>query len=254
MATATRSRRRLPRPPMSPASTCAATALSSMRWSRARRSRNTMRNGSIGRSMSGCQGVFGFRNYIAGWCSASGNDKVRILTDRVEPRGSFGVKCRRPTPSISASSTARASSAMSGQMDRRPLGQFSVRHAWPRRRGDSRIGARPRRPFSGGAPDGLRQSRRGLHGAPGPATNNAVRNTLGVYKTPLIEVSTKCTFTNTTPVGAYRGAGRPEGNYYIERLLDTAAAELGIDQDRAAPAQPHPARGDAVYEPQRSHL
>ena len=36
-------------------------------------------------------------------------------------------------------------------------------------------------------------------------------------------------FTNTTPVGAYRGAGRPEGNYYMERLIDTAAREMGID-------------------------
>src|SRR5207237_9766759 len=50
------------------------------------------------------------------------------------------------------------------------------------------------------------------YGAPGPSTRNAVRNTLGVYKTPLIEVTTKCVFTNTTPVGAYRGAGRPEAN------------------------------------------
>src|SRR5205085_2430536 len=40
------------------------------------------------------------------------------------------------------------------------------------------------------------------YGAPGPFTRNAVRNTLGVYKTPLIEVSTKCVFTNTTPIGA----------------------------------------------------
>ena len=37
-------------------------------------------------------------------------------------------------------------------------------------------------------------------------------------------------FTNTTPVGAYRGAGRPEANYYMERLVDTAAREMGIDQ------------------------
>jgi carbon-monoxide dehydrogenase large subunit len=68
------------------------------------------------------------------------------------------------------------------------------------------------------------------YGAPGPATRNAVRNTLGVYKTPLIEVSTKCVFSNTTPVGAYRGAGRPEANYYMERLVDRAAAEMGIDR------------------------
>ena len=36
--------------------------------------------------------------------------------------------------------------------------------------------------------------------------------------------------TNTTPVGPYRGAGRPEGNLYIERLIDTAAREMGIDR------------------------
>ncbi len=37
-------------------------------------------------------------------------------------------------------------------------------------------------------------------------------------------------FTNTTPVDAYRGAGRPESNYMVERLIDTAAAEFGIDR------------------------
>ncbi len=63
-----------------------------------------------------------------------------------------------------------------------------------------------------------------------PSTGNAVKNTVGVYATKLIEVSTRCLFTNTTPVGAYRGAGRPEGNYYMERLVDTAARELGIDR------------------------
>ena len=62
-----------------------------------------------------------------------------------------------------------------------------------------------------------------------PSTMNTTKNTIGVYATPLIEVTTSCMFTNTTPVGPYRGAGRPEGNYYMERLVDTAAAEMGID-------------------------
>ena len=66
--------------------------------------------------------------------------------------------------------------------------------------------------------------------APLMSTLNAVKNTVSVYRTPLIEVSTKCVFTNTTFVSAYRGAGRPEGNYYMERLIDTAAAEMGIDR------------------------
>jgi len=60
-------------------------------------------------------------------------------------------------------------------------------------------------------------------------TANLVKNVIGAYRTPLLEVSTQCVYTNTTPVGPYRGAGRPEGNYYIERLMDNAAAELGID-------------------------
>ena len=37
-------------------------------------------------------------------------------------------------------------------------------------------------------------------------------------------------FTNTVPVDAYRGAGRPESNYLVERLIDAAARELGIDR------------------------
>jgi carbon-monoxide dehydrogenase large subunit len=66
--------------------------------------------------------------------------------------------------------------------------------------------------------------------APMPSTLNIVKNVQNVYRTPLLEVSTKCVFTNTSHVSAYRGAGRPEGNYYMERLVDAAAAEMGIDR------------------------
>jgi carbon-monoxide dehydrogenase large subunit len=66
--------------------------------------------------------------------------------------------------------------------------------------------------------------------APIPATQNAVKNVQSAYRTPLIEVSTKCVFTNTSHVSAYRGAGRPEGNYYMERLIDAAAVEMDIDR------------------------
>ncbi|TXL69113.1 xanthine dehydrogenase family protein molybdopterin-binding subunit [Vineibacter terrae] len=55
------------------------------------------------------------------------------------------------------------------------------------------------------------------------------RNLAAIYRTPLIEVSSRIVFTNTSPVGAYRGAGRPEANYFMERLIDTAAREMGID-------------------------
>ncbi len=51
----------------------------------------------------------------------------------------------------------------------------------------------------------------------------------GTYTTPLIYCNVKGVFTNTVPVDAYRGAGRPEATYSIERVVDKAAREMGID-------------------------
>ena len=51
----------------------------------------------------------------------------------------------------------------------------------------------------------------------------------GNYRTPLIYVNVRAVFTNTVPVDAYRGAGRPEATYQIERVVDMAAREMGID-------------------------
>ena len=52
----------------------------------------------------------------------------------------------------------------------------------------------------------------------------------GQYTTPAIYVNVKAMFTNTVPVDAYRGAGRPEATFVVERLMSKAAAELGMDQ------------------------
>ena len=51
----------------------------------------------------------------------------------------------------------------------------------------------------------------------------------GQYKTPAIYCNVKAGFTNTGPVDAYRGAGRPEATYVVERLVEKAARELGVD-------------------------
>ncbi|MEQ9693583.1 xanthine dehydrogenase family protein molybdopterin-binding subunit [Shimia sp. SDUM112013] len=51
----------------------------------------------------------------------------------------------------------------------------------------------------------------------------------GNYKTPLIHVNVRAVFTNTVPVDAYRGAGRPEATFQLERVIDKAARELGVD-------------------------
>src|SRR5688572_17714138 len=50
---------------------------------------------------------------------------------------------------------------------------------------------------------------------------------VGVYKFTDVDLQSTCVFTNTTTVAAYRGAGRPEAAYYLERLVDVIAAELG---------------------------
>jgi len=52
----------------------------------------------------------------------------------------------------------------------------------------------------------------------------------GVYKTPAIYVEVKAIFTNTVPVDAYRGAGRPEATFLLERLVDAVAFDTGIDR------------------------
>ena len=51
----------------------------------------------------------------------------------------------------------------------------------------------------------------------------------GVYKTPVVYCEVKALFTNTVPVDAYRGAGRPEASYLLERLVDRAAKVAGLD-------------------------
>jgi carbon-monoxide dehydrogenase large subunit len=51
----------------------------------------------------------------------------------------------------------------------------------------------------------------------------------GCYKTPNIKVEIIGVYTNKTPTDAYRGAGRPEAAYYIERIMDVIADELGMD-------------------------
>jgi carbon-monoxide dehydrogenase large subunit len=51
----------------------------------------------------------------------------------------------------------------------------------------------------------------------------------GVYDLPLVHYEVKAVMTHTAPVGAYRGAGRPEGVFVVERLMDAAARQIGID-------------------------
>ncbi len=68
-------------------------------------------------------------------------------------------------------------------------------------------------------------------GAPGAhiQTNNFARCFPGVYAIPRAQIDVQCLFTNTVPTGPYRGAGRPEANYALERLVAEAARVSAID-------------------------
>lgn len=63
----------------------------------------------------------------------------------------------------------------------------------------------------------------------GIPTINVALFVLGVYDIPNADVAVDCVYTNTPPVDAYRGAGRPEAAYIIERTIDRVARELGLD-------------------------
>ncbi|WP_166296530.1 xanthine dehydrogenase family protein molybdopterin-binding subunit [Bradyrhizobium sp. 2S1] len=91
--------------------------------------------------------------------------------------------------------------------------------------------------------------------APGPLSLNTGKNLASVYRTPLLSVDIKTVLTNTTLMGAYRGAGRPEANYYMERLIDAAADEMGINRftlrkrNFIKPSQlPFPAASGVTYD------
>jgi len=64
---------------------------------------------------------------------------------------------------------------------------------------------------------------------PGSSTNSPASAMGGVYDIPAVFMAVRGVFTNTLPIDAYRGAGKPEANYLIERLVDRAARRLALD-------------------------
>lgn len=65
---------------------------------------------------------------------------------------------------------------------------------------------------------------------PFTCTGGSARTQGGPYRIPALHFHARAAFTNTAPTDPYRGAGRPEATYQIERIIDLAAAETGIDR------------------------
>ncbi|MBI1778284.1 MAG: xanthine dehydrogenase family protein molybdopterin-binding subunit [Proteobacteria bacterium] len=176
----------------------------------------------------GCQGVFGLRNQLAKDILQVAPEKVRVITENVG--GSFGMKASVYPEYICLFHAARRLGRPVKWTDERSESFLADHHGRAHERiGELALDAEGN--FLAVRITGYGNMGAFLDGgSPIPSTLNTMRNAVGVYKTPLIEVVTKCVVTNTTPVSAYRGAGRPEGNYYMERLVDAAAREIGIDR------------------------
>jgi carbon-monoxide dehydrogenase large subunit len=84
-------------------------------------------------------------------------------------------------------------------------------------------------------------------------TNNFSRCLPGMYAIRLIDVGVKCVFTNTVPTGPYRGAGRPEANYALERLVEEAARVTAPTRSGCARRNLIPARR-SLQDRGRHHL
>ena len=174
----------------------------------------------------GCQGVMGIRGGLARNVLNTTPDKVRVLTGNVG--GSFGMKSQVYPEYGPLLLAAKRLGRPVKWTDERSESFLSDHHGRDHQRVAELALDKNGRFLA------VRLSGTGNAGAyiypPMPATTNAVKNIIDVYATPAMEVNSKVVFTNTTPLAAYRGAGRPEGNYYMERLIDTAAREMGIDR------------------------
>ena len=176
----------------------------------------------------GSQGVTGYRATLAGAIFGVAPEKIRVVSDDVG--GSFGMKGAAYAEAICAMYAARRLG--------RPV-------KWCADRAESFLADHQGRAMTVDLAlaldaDGnflaLKVDALGDMGAyltamgPWPVTMVVSRNIISVYKTPLFSYGAKCVFTNTVPTGPYRGAGRPESKYFLELLIDKAAAETGIDR------------------------
>ncbi|MBV9555790.1 MAG: xanthine dehydrogenase family protein molybdopterin-binding subunit [Pseudolabrys sp.] len=155
------------------------------------------------------------------------NDKIRVTTEDVG--GAFGMKTptypEYPALCVAAKALKRPVAWMSTRSEAF-MTDTPGRDAWTDTElalddGGKFLALRMRHITGQGAyitPAGI-----------GINTNNVVRCLPGMYDIPKIDFWSRCVFTNTAPMGPYRGAGRPEANYALDRAVEEAARITGID-------------------------
>ncbi|MBL6951146.1 MAG: xanthine dehydrogenase family protein molybdopterin-binding subunit [Alphaproteobacteria bacterium] len=175
----------------------------------------------------GCQGTFAAKNVLANRILKIPPEQVRVRTFDVG--GSFGMKSSVYPEYVAILHGARELSRPVKWCDERS-GSFLSDQQGRDSVVEAALALDEDGKFLAARVDGLANMGAFLSTVgPNVQAGNIFKNLPGVYKTPAIAVTTKCLFTNTTPIGAYRGAGRPEANYYMERLVDLAARETGRD-------------------------
>jgi carbon-monoxide dehydrogenase large subunit len=175
----------------------------------------------------GCQGPFASKNTLANRVLNLPPEQVRVIVGNVG--GSFGMKSPVYPEYVAILHATRELGRPVKWCDVRSDSFLSDQHGR-----DSVVEAALALDkdgnFLAARVDGMANMGAALS-AVGPQVqvNNIFKNLPSVYKVPLIAITTKCYFTNTSPIGAYRGAGRPEVNYYMERLIEFAARRMGRD-------------------------
>lgn len=201
----------------------------------------------------GCQGVFGLRNQLAKDILKVQVEKLRILTGNVG--GSFGMKSSAYPEYACILHAAKVLGRPVKWTDERTGSFLSDCHGRDHET-EASLALDAEGHFlavklvSYGNMGGYLSTVGNNMG-----TGNFTKNIQSNYTTPLLLVETRNVVTNTTPISAYRGAGRPEANYFMERLIETAAREMGKDPvalrklNHIAPDQfPFSAASGSVYD------
>jgi carbon-monoxide dehydrogenase large subunit len=175
----------------------------------------------------GCQGVFGLRRSLAEDLLKIEPERLRVLTGNVG--GSFGMKSAAYPEYVAILHAARALGRPVKWCDARSGSFLSDQHG----RGtvvDAELALDAEGGFLAVRVHTVANMGAYLT-AFGPAMPaiNMQKNLPSLYRTPVVAIRTRCAFTNTVPIGPYRGAGRPEANYVMERMVDAAARETGQD-------------------------
>ena len=170
-------------------------------------------------------------------CDPPADGRLRIAHPGGQAAGR-GARCRRrlrveniPLRRGGDRHLGRRQAAAADQMDGGSLRELHVGRARPRPCHPCRAGARFRDAKFLALKVSTIANMGGYLSTFAPSIPTYLYGTLlaGTYTTPAIYVETKAVFTHTVPVDAYRGAGRPEATFLLERIVDLAADELGME-------------------------